>query len=88
MDFVVVVKPSTRVSLTTVFPENSLGRAFVAQLGMDTARAITVVPTTEEMESTPFEQAAPRPDEGKIEARLSAAMEVQFTARFSALEAP
>ncbi|KAH7932987.1 hypothetical protein HPB49_006209 [Dermacentor silvarum] len=42
-DFVVVLKPRTRLSLTAVFPENGAGSALIAHLGANANRLVTVV---------------------------------------------
>ncbi|KAH7959704.1 hypothetical protein HPB49_013129 [Dermacentor silvarum] len=42
-DFVVVLKPRTRLSLATVFPENGAGSALIAHLGANANRLVTVV---------------------------------------------
>ncbi|XP_037555669.1 uncharacterized protein LOC119432544 [Dermacentor silvarum] len=42
-DFVVVLKPRTRLSLTAVFPVNGAGSALIAHLGANANRLVTVV---------------------------------------------
>ncbi|KAH7936795.1 hypothetical protein HPB49_004464 [Dermacentor silvarum] len=42
-DFVVVLKPRTRLSLTAVFPENGAGSALIAHLAANANRLVTVV---------------------------------------------
>ncbi|KAH7934088.1 hypothetical protein HPB49_021403 [Dermacentor silvarum] len=42
-DFVVVLKPRTRLSLTALFPENGAGSALIAHLGANANRLVTVV---------------------------------------------
>lgn len=47
-EFVVVVKPKTRVSLSEAFQEHGLGRAFIAYLGPASVQVITVLPVREQ----------------------------------------
>ncbi|KAH7979750.1 hypothetical protein HPB49_010809 [Dermacentor silvarum] len=42
-DFIVVLKPRTRLSLTAVFPENGAGSALIAHLGANANQLVTVV---------------------------------------------
>ncbi|KAH7948924.1 hypothetical protein HPB49_003499 [Dermacentor silvarum] len=42
-DFVVVLKPREQLSLATIFPENSAGRALIAHLGATATRLVTGV---------------------------------------------
>ncbi|KAH7933349.1 hypothetical protein HPB49_011656 [Dermacentor silvarum] len=47
-DFVVVVKPKTRVSFSEAFQEHGLGRSFIAYLGPTSAQVITMLPVMEQ----------------------------------------
>ncbi|KAH7978080.1 hypothetical protein HPB49_004431 [Dermacentor silvarum] len=47
-EFVVVMKPKTRVSLSEAFQEHGLGRAFIAYLGPASVQVITVLPVREQ----------------------------------------
>ncbi|KAH7978082.1 hypothetical protein HPB49_004433 [Dermacentor silvarum] len=47
-EFVVVIKPKTRVSLSEAFQEPGLGRAFIAYLGPASVQVITVLPVREQ----------------------------------------